>query len=1040
MLRFSFVLLIVLLMTSNSAWAQEPMRGIPAMKVPDGFTVELAAEPSLSSYPMFLSFDLEGNLFIAESNGSHLPGKELALAPQFMILRLTDTDQDGVYDTRTVFADELTLPMGVQWYQGSLYVASPPDFLRFKDTDGDGIADEREVILSGWNVLNTASLHGPFFAPDGWMYLTHGRHGYKIETKEGTTLEGPAAHIWRCKPDGSLLEPVASGGFDNPVELIFTEAGEPIGTMTYFTNPRNGQRDALMHWVEGGLYPKPHQVIDGAVRTGDLMPTMTKFARIAPAGLETYRAGNFGKSYTGNLFSAQFNPHRIQRHVLHRDGATFRTEDSDFLTSTDPDFHPTDVLQDADGSLLFIDTGGWYVEACPLSRVSKPDIRGGVYRIRKTGADSPEDPWGAKLDWASVEPDELIDRLGDLRPRVGDRSREALALRPDARQSLIAVLQRDRDTALRLQALWLLNRVGGDAASVSIRAVLSDPHPNVRVAAARLVGLARDAQARAALQALLAAPERAVRRQAATALGRIGDADSVPALLSASGQEMDRFEEHAIIYALIRINAANVTRAGLSDTGDSVRRASLIALDQMQDQTLTVADLQPFLANTDRLLRETGIWVAAHHTDWADDVVGWIRDQLGGGGAQPLEAEAMRDLVVAYAKNPAMQQLVADLLASPALGAEQMSYLLDTLAQAEPGDWPDPWTNALGAVLASDDEQLRYLPLSLIRARSLSAFDTQLSEFAEDSKTPLEYRVLAMDTLAPRAGKIPEAAYIALLQAIASEQPPALRQSAARTLAKVPLDPEQLNRLAEDVLPMADSLIFAALLQAFEGRADESVGNTLVRTLSSMPGKLHSLPNRHLETVLAEYPESVRKAATPLLAEAAAEEADRIAQLRTLEPLLLTGDVGRGRRVFFDTKAACYTCHAVGPEGGNLGPDLTTIGAIRSGHDILEAVLFPSASLVREYETYTIDTTWENHTGVIIEQTAESLLLATGINTTARIPLADITTMETSPLSIMPDGLTATLSQEQILDLMAFLLSLNDEQWLLPTRREASAQ
>jgi hypothetical protein len=170
----------------------------------------------------------------------------------------------------------------------------------------------------------------------------------------GTQLEGLASRIWRSRVDGTGLERVAGGGFENPVELTFTPAGEMIGTMTYFVDPQTGQRDALLHFVEGGVYSKPHPVLSEFKRTGDLMPVMTKFARIAPAGLWQYRGTNWGAEFKGNLFSAQFNPPRIQRHKLFRDGATFRTEDSDVVTSTDPDFHPTDVIEDADGSLLFL--------------------------------------------------------------------------------------------------------------------------------------------------------------------------------------------------------------------------------------------------------------------------------------------------------------------------------------------------------------------------------------------------------------------------------------------------------------------------------------------------------------------------------------------------------------------------------------------------------------------------------------------------------------------------------------------------------------
>ena len=81
--------------------------------------------------------------------------------------------------------------MGAAFYQGSLYVAAPPDLLRFTDTDGDGTANEREVILTGWTLNhNAATLGGPFLGPDGWLYMTDARRGFNIKTKEGDSLKG----------------------------------------------------------------------------------------------------------------------------------------------------------------------------------------------------------------------------------------------------------------------------------------------------------------------------------------------------------------------------------------------------------------------------------------------------------------------------------------------------------------------------------------------------------------------------------------------------------------------------------------------------------------------------------------------------------------------------------------------------------------------------------------------------------------------------------------------------------------------------------
>src|SRR5207244_266477 len=71
---------------------------------------------------------------------------------------------------------------------------------------------------------------------------------------------------------------------------------------------------------------------------------------------------------------------------LKPNGASYASTDSDFLVSDGVDFHPTDVLADADGSLLVVDTGGWYKLCCPSSQLAKPDVLGAIYRVRKTGA------------------------------------------------------------------------------------------------------------------------------------------------------------------------------------------------------------------------------------------------------------------------------------------------------------------------------------------------------------------------------------------------------------------------------------------------------------------------------------------------------------------------------------------------------------------------------------------------------------------------------------------------------------------------------
>ena len=80
------------------------------------------------------------------------------------------------------------------------------------------------------------------------------------------------------------------------------------------------------------------------------------------------------------------------RHRIDRSGATFTCRNEDFLVSSDPDFHPTDVLEDADGSLLVVDTGGWFRIGCPTSQVGKPEVLGAIYRVKRADAKPVNDP------------------------------------------------------------------------------------------------------------------------------------------------------------------------------------------------------------------------------------------------------------------------------------------------------------------------------------------------------------------------------------------------------------------------------------------------------------------------------------------------------------------------------------------------------------------------------------------------------------------------------------------------------------------------
>ena len=577
---------VSLFSVSSHAIRQVPSPASLHLKVPDGFVIERIAGPELLSYPMFGVQDDCGRLFLFESTEPNtMTTEEMLAKPSYHIRVLEDADGDGSYDRSTIYADKLPFPKGGAFVDGSLFVSAAPHLLRLKDTNDDLVADERETVLTGWTLnVNGAALGGPFLGPDGWLYLTDARRGFRITRKEGDTLEGKGARIWRVRPDGSGLEWIAGGGYDNAIELVFMPSGDTIGTMTYFIDPRDGVRDALMHWVEGGVYPKPHDVIatDKLPLTGDYLPPMTTLARVAPSGLVRYRGAALGAGFHGNLFSAQFNTGRVMRHIVTASGSTYRTEDLPFVTATAPDSHPTDVLQDADGSLIVIETGGWFIKGCPLSRVAKPDVAGSIYRIRKAGAPPVNDPRGLQIPFASLTPARVGGLLADARPVVRDRAIEHLVHLGEPAVAVLAAARRTAsDVETRAATVFALHRIGTPSARESVRAALADRDPGVRVAAARSVGLARDAAALPVLLRAVVTDAPAVRRQTAIALEQIGQPEAVPALLKASQDPADRFVEHAVIHALTALREPAPLVTALASASHNERRAALVALDQM---------------------------------------------------------------------------------------------------------------------------------------------------------------------------------------------------------------------------------------------------------------------------------------------------------------------------------------------------------------------------------------------------------------------------------------------------------------------------
>jgi putative heme-binding domain-containing protein len=214
------------------------------------------------------------------------------------------------------------------------------------------------------------------------------------------------------------------------------------------------------------------------------------------------------------------------------------------------------------------------------------------------------------------------------------------------------------------------------------------------------------------------------------------------------------------------------------------------------------------------------------------------------------------------------------------------------------------------------------------------------------------------------------------------------------------------------------------LIRPYEGNTDPEIGRVLLAATAKAPGFWNLTPPDLWHTV-HRCPPEITDLAKPLVSQLQAQEETKQQRLAELDSLVGQGDALPGREVFSSEVAKCSVCHHVGDAGGNIGPDLSRIGRIRSGRDLLEAIVFPSSTLVREYQPYSVVTLdGVLYTGIISRDAPSFIELQTQLGQPVTIQRDDIETIAPSPVSIMPQGLDKTLTEQQLADLVVYLMSL----------------
>jgi putative heme-binding domain-containing protein len=305
----------------------------------------------------------------------------------------------------------------------------------------------------------------------------------------------------------------------------------------------------------------------------------------------------------------------------------------------------------------------------------------------------------------------------------------------------------------------------------------------------------------------------------------------------------------------------------------------------------------------------------------------------------------------------------------------------------------------------------------------VAQLDATLAWIADRPDESPDLRLEALRGLILRQPNLSAQSARLIVAALRDEDRPVARLAAAEVLGRAQLTEEQLtNALGalRDNPVVSPSVVLPGLLRGVTAKTASDVIAYLEDAIRK--GWRPSREELSLAVAKLDAFQANTSALAPLVEQMVQKQSQRLAEF---EPLLQGGDSARGREVFFGNKVACATCHRIGNEGGTIGPDLTKLGAIRAGRDILESILVPSSTIAQGYDPYVIVTDQgKTLHGVIARGTADLVVLRDASGAELQLRTTQIQEMRRATTSLMPEGMERVLSREQFRDLLAFLQGL----------------
>jgi putative heme-binding domain-containing protein len=349
---------------------------------------------------------------------------------------------------------------------------------------------------------------------------------------------------------------------------------------------------------------------------------------------------------------------------------------------------------------------------------------------------------------------------------------------------------------------------------------------------------------------------------------------------------------------------------------------------------------------------------------------------------------------------------------------------LETFSQTSLQTLPTAWIDALDRALQIANSTDRLKAIRTVALLQVPSLDESLTRIAENPNEPADLRIEALRGLVQHHPKFPPSAAEFLIEQLNGRAGPLIKLAASEVLRRSHLTDLQVLQALKAA--GGDGLVSpSVLVQALEQSAHAEASKAIVDYLLESVKAGWRPTEEDLARLSQRLPVDARRRAE-LLRETLQNGVElQRAKLSEFGTLLAGGHVERGRAVFFSNKAACATCHTVGSAGGTVGPDLTKVGAIRSGQDILESILLPNSTFAQGYESYLVSTVdGRDVSGVMARQSAETIVLRDAGGGETQLRKNQIREMRRSNTSIMPEGLEFGLSREEFGDLLAFLQSL----------------